>query len=470
IHHANPTTLQEFWEAGERAFQAERRIMLQSGKINFGKLANIKVTKNPFCTLKKEEPTLVSHDNNINTPTTVAPSHLARKARDTPLKSKKKSCNGTQHGEQKMISHDTKVAKRHTLVASLANARNGTQHGLENKPPATSKSYALATNAQDGIQCSEQNKFKLRLDKKSNRSTKEKKKKASKNTKINKKILKEYLYAIKKDDIKDPKIEKKFEQLRTKLYQIQHHYNYTSALDDDQLEEILKMKEKVTGVTYRKAHESQREYIFDFLNKISNKNDVSIFALRGAINDMLKEYERDTNLAITITRANNAQNEKARKAIQNKYRDLLATQLKTKGQMIIEENIEMQLSKNQSQIKTKPPPPRLELPKTGYREEHQYPGSPRSPPKSPTESDKSSIDSNASKRKKRWMLSITERLRPLSPTGEWKQVFGGSESSKQHTHSPKQPSSLRNSVDFTNTPDIVLPTSIQNNQQIRNPK
>ncbi|CAG8767201.1 4881_t:CDS:2, partial [Dentiscutata heterogama] len=34
-----------FWEAGERAFQAERHIMLQSGKINFEKLANIKVTK-----------------------------------------------------------------------------------------------------------------------------------------------------------------------------------------------------------------------------------------------------------------------------------------------------------------------------------------------------------------------------------------------------------------------------------------
>ncbi|CAG8508478.1 14518_t:CDS:1, partial [Dentiscutata heterogama] len=160
----------------------------------------------------------------------------------------------------------------------------------------------------------------------------------------------------------------------------------------------------------------------------------------------------------------------ARKAIQNKYRDLLATQLETKGQMIIEKNIEMQLSKNQLQIKTKLPPPRLELPKTGYREEYQYPGPPRSPPKSPTESDKSSIDSDASKRKRRWMPSITGRLRPLSPTGGWKQVFGESGSSKQHTHSPKKLSSLRNTVDLTNNPDIVLLISIQNNQQIRNPK
>ncbi|CAG8650717.1 56_t:CDS:1, partial [Dentiscutata heterogama] len=72
-------------------------------------------------------------------------------------------------------------------------------------------------------------------------------------------------------------------------------------LDDDQLEEILKLKEKVTGITHRKAHESRREYIFDFLNKISNKNDASIFTLRGAINDMLKEYERDTNSPISIT-------------------------------------------------------------------------------------------------------------------------------------------------------------------------
>ncbi|CAG8669679.1 620_t:CDS:1, partial [Dentiscutata heterogama] len=212
-----------------------------------------------------------------------------------------------------------------------------------------------------------------------------------------------------------------------------------------------------------------------------------------AINDMLEEYERDTNPAITITSdqfkampewdqrevlnelllgANNAQNEEARKAIQNKYRDLLTTQLETKGQMIIEENIETQLSKNQLQIRTKPLPPRLELPKTGYREEYQYPGSPRSPPKLPTESDKS-IDSDASERK-RWMPSITKRLRPLSPTGGWKQMFGGSGSSKQniqqHTHSPKRPSSLRNSVDLTNTPDILLPTPIQNNQQTRNPK
>ncbi|CAG8441508.1 16506_t:CDS:1 [Dentiscutata heterogama] len=208
---------------------------------------------------------------------------------------------------------------------------------------------------------------------------------------------------------------------------------------------------------------------------------------------MIEEYERDTNPAITNTSdqfkampewdqrevlnelllgANNAQNEEARKAIQNKYRDLLATQLETKGQMIIEENIEMQLSKNQSQIRTKPPPPRLELPKTGYREEYQYPGSPRSPPKSPTEFDKSSIDSDASERKRRWMPSIIERLRPLSPTGGWKQVFVGSESSKQNTYSPKQLLSLRNSVDFTNTPNILLPTPtpIQNNQQTRNPK
>ncbi|CAG8449726.1 7087_t:CDS:2, partial [Dentiscutata heterogama] len=32
-------------DVGERAFQAKRHIMLQSRKINFGKLANIKVTK-----------------------------------------------------------------------------------------------------------------------------------------------------------------------------------------------------------------------------------------------------------------------------------------------------------------------------------------------------------------------------------------------------------------------------------------
>ncbi|CAG8570718.1 2056_t:CDS:2, partial [Dentiscutata heterogama] len=218
-----------------------------------------------------------------------------------------------------------------------------------------------------------------------------------------------------RDDIKDPKIEEKFEQLRTKL----------------------------------KAHKSRKEYIFDFLNEISNKNDASIFALRGAINDMLEEYKRDTNLAITITRANNAQNEEARKAIQNKYRDLLATQLETKCQIIIEENIETQLSKNQSQIQTKPPPPRLELPKTRYREEYQYPGSPSSPPKSPTESDKSSTN-----------LTIDR-------SGSSKQHI------QQHTHSPKKPSSLRNSVDLTNTPDIVLlttPIPIQSNQQTRNPK
>ncbi|CAG8573539.1 14787_t:CDS:2, partial [Dentiscutata heterogama] len=35
----------------------------------------------------------------------------------------------------------------------------------------------------------------------------------------------------------NPKIEEKFEQLRTKLYQIQHHYNYALALDNNQLEE-----------------------------------------------------------------------------------------------------------------------------------------------------------------------------------------------------------------------------------------
>ncbi|CAG8591779.1 14145_t:CDS:2 [Dentiscutata heterogama] len=175
--------------------------------------------------------------------------------------------------------------------------------------------------------------------------------------------------------------------------------------------EILKIKEKITGVTHRKAHESRREYIFDFLNEISNKNDASIFALRGAINNMLEEYERDTNPAITITgdqfkampewnqrevlnelllEANNAQNEEARRAIQDKYRNLLAIQLKTK-----------------------------ELPKTGYRKEYQYPGFPRSLPKLPTDSDKSStnqtINSSAFERK-RWILSITKRLRSLSPT------------------------------------------------------
>ncbi|CAG8489591.1 17402_t:CDS:2 [Dentiscutata heterogama] len=201
-------------------------------------------------------------------------------------------------------------------------------------------------NAQDGVQHGKQNKFELRLNKKSNRSTKENKKKTSKDTKISKKILKEYLHAIKK-----------------------------------------------------KAHKSRREYIFDFLNKISNKNDESIFALRGAINDMLEKYERDTNLAITITRANNVQNKETRKAKQNKYRDLFATQ--------------------------------LELPKTGYREEYQYHGSPKSPPKSSTEFDKSSIDRG------------------------WKQIFGGLESSKQHTHSPKKPSSLRNSSTFRGQPYTV---------------
>ncbi|CAG8437437.1 10166_t:CDS:2 [Dentiscutata heterogama] len=141
--------------------------------------------------------------------------------------------------------------------------------------------------------------------------------------------------------------------------------------------EILKIKEKITEVIYRKAHESRREYIFDFLNEKSNKNNVSIFVLRGAINDMLEEYERDTNPAITITK----------------------------------------------------------LPKTGYREEYQYSGSPRSLPKSPTNSDKSSTNQTIDR--------------------GWKQLFGGSGSLKQHIHSPKQPSGLRNSVDLTNTPDIL---------------
>ncbi|CAG8517932.1 11965_t:CDS:2 [Dentiscutata heterogama] len=120
-----------------------------------------------------------------------------------------------------------------------------------------------------------------------------------------------------------------------------------------------------------------------------------------AINDMLEEYERDTNLAITISKANNAQNEEARRAIQDKYRDL------------------------------------FELPKTRYREEYQYPEPPESPLKSLTDFNKSSTN----------------------------QTIDRSGSSKQHIHSPKKPSSLRNSVDLTNTPDIVLPTPIliQNN-------
>ncbi|CAG8441500.1 16505_t:CDS:2 [Dentiscutata heterogama] len=85
------------------------------------------VSGNLSCTLKKEESTPVSCDNNINTPTTVAPSHLTRKARDTPPKSKKKPCDGAQCGEQKTIPYDTKLAKRHTLVASLANAQDNVQ-------------------------------------------------------------------------------------------------------------------------------------------------------------------------------------------------------------------------------------------------------------------------------------------------------------------------------------------------------
>ncbi|CAG8764334.1 12054_t:CDS:1, partial [Dentiscutata heterogama] len=60
--------------------------------------------------------------------------------------------------------------------------------------------HTLATplaNAQEGVQRDEQNKFELVSDKKSTRSTKENKKKASKDTKISKKLLKEYLHAIK---------------------------------------------------------------------------------------------------------------------------------------------------------------------------------------------------------------------------------------------------------------------------------
>ena len=54
VHAANPTNLQEFWDAAENAFQAERHIMLQKGQIKYGKLANIKTRVNNTKFTKKD--------------------------------------------------------------------------------------------------------------------------------------------------------------------------------------------------------------------------------------------------------------------------------------------------------------------------------------------------------------------------------------------------------------------------------
>ncbi|CAG8701127.1 11595_t:CDS:1, partial [Dentiscutata heterogama] len=61
------------------------------------------------------------------------------------------------------------------------------------------------TNTRDSIQCNKQNKSELNMNKKFTGSIKENKKNASKDTKISKKILKEYLHAIKKDPQRKPK-------------------------------------------------------------------------------------------------------------------------------------------------------------------------------------------------------------------------------------------------------------------------
>ncbi|CAG8728154.1 13949_t:CDS:1, partial [Dentiscutata heterogama] len=72
-----------------------------------------------------------------------------------PPKARKNPVMDPTWSEKKLLATN----KLHTLAASLANAQDSTQHG-------------------------EQNKFELRLDKKSNKSTKKKQKKAFKYTKI----------------------------------------------------------------------------------------------------------------------------------------------------------------------------------------------------------------------------------------------------------------------------------------------
>src|ERR1700752_1995889 len=49
-----------------------------------------------------------------------------------------------------------------------------------------------------------------------------------------------------KERVQDPRIEKKFDQLKQRLNQIQQTYNNTAALTDEELEEHLALKQKVT--------------------------------------------------------------------------------------------------------------------------------------------------------------------------------------------------------------------------------
>ncbi|CAG8608384.1 15536_t:CDS:2, partial [Dentiscutata heterogama] len=186
--------------AKERAFQAERHIILQSRKINFGKLANIKVTKVNNAKFTKKErsqkkvsikniDTLQNDKSKRNCFKCGKPGHFARNCYSNTKKDSFNNVNNWKLKKKRFCSQCGKPYPKH-------------------HPGSNSKSYALATslaNAQDSIQRSEQNKFELEQDKKSNRSTKKNKKKASKDTKISKKILKEYLHAIKKYPQQKPK-------------------------------------------------------------------------------------------------------------------------------------------------------------------------------------------------------------------------------------------------------------------------
>ena len=80
----------------------------------------------PSHTLKKEESTHVSRDKNSRPPATVTPSHLARKARDTPPLSEKKTNKGAQRG-RKTITPTT-----HLLVSSFTNIHSEAQRECKN--------------------------------------------------------------------------------------------------------------------------------------------------------------------------------------------------------------------------------------------------------------------------------------------------------------------------------------------------
>ncbi|CAG8761635.1 22730_t:CDS:2, partial [Racocetra persica] len=160
------------------------------------------------------------------------------------------------------------------------------------------------------------------------------------------------------EESKDLKLVLRIQQLKQRLNNMEKHYKYVSQLSEEQTDEHLKEIEKITKAKLHKAKKAKtrKEYLYQAIQALTETNNAILWKNRDIVDEIeeayatdlgptlniniedfnqLYDYERQPIMQKLLESIEFCHYEPTRIQIQNKYRELLGQQIRTKPKPII---------------------------------------------------------------------------------------------------------------------------------------